>query len=119
MTLVSYPILGCIALIISLLGYGLFVKNLLKIEFAHSIVFSFSIILSAYYLAAFTKVLDNIIYLSFFLGLMFFIYVIFNFFKNNKAKNILEIFTGDVIVFSINVFIYFIKINKYIIYNKR
>ncbi len=102
--------LGIVTLITIFLGYGFFFRKFFKIEFSHAIVFSFSLILSIYFISAVLNILDASIYCSFFVGISLFVYVIFNFLNNNKIKDIYEIFTYDVIIFVVAIIAYFISI---------
>jgi hypothetical protein len=104
--------LGLTLFFIIYLGYSFFFRKLLKIEFSHALVFSTCIILSIYFLAAIFYFLDPIIYSSFAIGVGLFGYIIFDFLKHNKIKNIGELFTWDVVAFILIVSIYFISIKN-------
>ena len=108
--------LGLVVLLIILLGYSLFFRELIKIEFSHALVFSFSTIISLYFIAAIFNILDATIYCSFVLGIGLFIYVILDFLRHDTARNICKILTYDVIIFVVAVVTYFISIRGLLTY---
>jgi len=111
-----HVILGLSAFFSTYLGYSLFLRKYLKIEFSHALIFATSIILSIYFLAAILYVLDPIIYASFAIGIGLFLYSIFDFLKQNKVKDLGDLFTWEIIVFIGAVIIYFLCIKNLIAY---
>ncbi|HJD60488.1 MAG TPA: hypothetical protein LFW20_07680 [Rickettsia endosymbiont of Omalisus fontisbellaquei] len=111
-----HVILGFSAFFSTYLGYSLFLRKYLKIEFSHALIFATSIVLSIYFVAAILYVLDPIIYASFAIGIGLFLYSIFDFLKQNKVKDLGDLFTWDIIVFIGAVIIYFLCIKNLIAY---
>lgn len=105
--------IGLIFLFPIFLGYSFFFRKLLKIEFSHALVFSTSTILSIYFIASILYILDPLIYISFALGIGFFLYCIFDFLRYNNIRDITELFSADVIVFILGMVIYYILVKDY------
>lgn len=105
---------GIILLFTIFLGYSFFFRKLFKIEFSHALVFSTSGILSIYSIASIFYILDSVIYASFVLGVGFFLYCIFDSFRQSKdIRNIGELFGVDVIIFILGMTAYYIFVKDY------
>jgi len=111
-----HAILGFTAFFSTYLGYSLFLRKYLKIEFSHALIFSTSIILSIYFIAALLYILDPVIYASFAIGIGLFLYSVFDFLKQNKIKDLGNLFTWDIIIFIGAVIIYFLCIRNLVAY---
>lgn len=94
----------------TIFGYTNFCRNLLKIDFGHALVFTFSIILSIYFIASITYTLDLVIYSSFILGTFLFLKSLYDFFIINKVQNNFYYNYIDYIIFALIIVIFYYNI---------
>ncbi|RYE05565.1 MAG: hypothetical protein EOP33_05315 [Rickettsiaceae bacterium] len=94
----------------TIFGYINFCRNLLKIDFGHATVFTFSIILSIYFIASITYTLDLVIYGSFILGTFLFLKYLYDFFITAKSRQNFSYDYTDHIIFALIIIVFYYNI---------